>query len=405
MSEYLQNKEYKRSILRRLIKDLHKGRDFDEVKREFGELVEGVEATEIADMEQQLINEGLPPEELKKLCDVHAALFRDTLEKNKSTELVPGHPLYILKHENDAAKKVLDDIGDMDFQQTLEPLKDKMNFFKRNLDGHYSKKENIFFPYLEKRNITGPPSVMWSVDDEIRDMLKSFINTLNTLEPEDSKEKYADLGHSFDKLKEKVVEMFFKEESILTPMMKDALTEAEWAEIKEQLMDFGPSFIETEEGKWQASVPNHSPESDNLAEGIVKLDVGTLSPNEINMVFKNLPVDITFVGKDDTVRYFSLGKERVFTRTKSIIGRKVQNCHPPDSVHVVEKIVNDFKSGKQDSAEFWLELNGAFIHIRYLALRDENGEYLGTIEVSQDITRLRSLKGERRLLQYNETPL
>lgn len=411
MSEYLKSKVYKQEILKRLIKDLHNGRDFNEVKKEFGELVEGVEATEIADMEQQLINEGMPPEEIKKLCDVHAALFRDTLQDNEPLELIPGHPLHILKHENDEARKVLDDLhlivkqlstGDGDALSPLETLKEKITFFKDNLDSHYSKKENIFFPYLEKHNITGPPSVMWSVDDEIRDMLKSFKSTLDMLKPKEDTDKYSDMNQSFLKFKDKVVEMFFKEENILTPMMKDALTEAEWIEIKEQIRDFGPSFSKPEKDEWKPEIPNLPSAPATPTNDAIELDTGALTPLEINTVLKNLPVDVTFVGKDDTVRYFSLGKERIFTRTKSIIGRKVQNCHPPDSVHIVEKIVNDFKSGKHHFAEFWLELNGAFIHIRYLALRDENGEYLGTMEVSQDLTKLRALEGERRLLHYGE---
>jgi len=412
MSEYMQSKEYKRSILKRLIKDLHNGRDFNEVKKEFGALVEGVEAAEIADMEQQLISEGLPPEEIKKLCDVHSALFKDTLEQNEPPELVPGHPLHLLKHENDAARTVLDELGgltqnlsagDRDMQQTLVSLQEKISFFKKNLDGHFSKKENIFFPYLEKHNITGPPAVMWAVDDEIRDMIKIFISSLDKLGPGAGREQAQELGQSWEQLKDKVMEMFFKEENILTPMMKDALTETQWVEIKEELQDFGPSFAVADAEEWRPDVPGQTLEPGKPAEGAIALDVGTLSPLEINMILKNLPVDITFVGRDDTVRYFSLGQERIFTRTKSIIGRKVQNCHPPDSVHVVEKIVNDFKSGKHDSTEFWLELNGAFIHIRYLALRDEQGEYLGIMEVSQDITKLRALEGERRLLQYTES--
>lgn len=411
MSKYLNNKEHKREILKRLIKELHNGRDFDEVKKEFGELVEGVEATEIADMEQQLINEGLPPEEIKKLCDVHAALFRDTLKMNDPQELIPGHPLHTLKYENDAAGKMLDDLGfiiqrlssgERDFLSQIGTLKEKIVFFKSNLDRHYSKKENIFFPYLEKHNITGPPSVMWSVDDEIRAMIKAFIGTLDTLGSVANAEKFSILQQSFLKLKDKVVEMFFKEENILTPMMKDALTEAEWVEIKEQIKDFGPSFTELEEDDWKPGVQNLPSAPAPLKGDAIELDTGTLTPLEINTILKNLPVDITFVGKDDTVRYFSLGKDRIFTRTKSIIGRKVQNCHPPESVHVVEKIISDFKSAKHNTAEFWLELNGAFIHIRYFALRDENGEYLGTMEVSQDLTRLRALEGERRLLQYKE---
>ncbi|KJR96886.1 MAG: histidine kinase [Peptococcaceae bacterium BRH_c4a] len=410
MSEYLNNKEYKQQILKGLIKDLHSGRNFDAVKREFNDLVKEVDATEIASMEQQLISEGMPPEEIKKLCDVHAAVFRDSLLNNQQPELIPGHPLHIVKHENDEARKTLDSIAEgiealsqvrEDRTTILEDLKEKVSFFRSNLDKHFSKKENIFFPYLEKRNITGPPSVMWSVDDEIRDMVKSFKKLVNKWDPGNSRE-LDEMKDSFIKMRDRVTEMFFKEENILTPMMQNALSEEEWAEIKEQSSEFGMIFSDPGAGIWKAeSVSNTQarPQRDDKGLG---LDTGSLTPAEINAILTNLPIDITFVGKDDTVRYFSQGKERIFTRTKSIIGRKVQNCHPPESVHVVEKIVSDFKTGKHSNAEFWLELNGSFIHIRYLALMDSEGEYMGTMEVSMDLTRLRALQGERRLLQYED---
>lgn len=410
MSEYLNNKDYKQQILKGLIKDLHSGRDFDAVKREFNDLVKEVDATEIASMEQQLISEGMPPEEIKKLCDVHAAVFRDSLLNNQQPELIPGHPLHTLKHENDEARKALDSIAEDiealsrtggDRTTIPEDLKEKVSFFGSNLDKHFSKKENILFPYLEKRNITGPPSVMWSVDDEIRDMVKSFKKLLNRWDPGNSPEM-DEIKDSFIKMKDKVTEMFFKEENILTPMMQNALSEDEWAEIKDHSSEFGVIFSDPGAGIWKAeSVGNAQPRPQRDDKGL-ELDTGALTPVEINAILTNLPIDITFVGKDDTVRYFSQGKERIFTRTKSIIGRKVQNCHPPESVHVVEKIVSDFKAGKHSNAEFWLELNGSFIHIRYLALLDSEGEYMGTMEVSQDLTRLRSLQGERRLLQYED---
>lgn len=413
MSEYLGNKEHKREILKRLIKDLHNGRDPEEVKREFSELVEGVEAGEIAEMEQQLIDEGMPSKEIKRLCDVHAAVFKESLMKNKPPELIPGHPLHTLKHENDEAKKTLAKIeslverifeadGGKESPDLLDKLLDEINHFRQNIDRHYSKKENIFFPYLEKHNITGPPSVMWSVDDEIRDMFKNFTGRITELKFDNAKETFKKVKDDFLKVKDKVVEMFFKEDNILTPMLKDTLAEEEWAEIKEQEADFGPVFSSPEQDYWQpqqaAAVPGYKAGKDDALE----LDTGELTAGEINAILTNLTVDITFVDKNDVVKYFSQGKERIFTRTRAIIGRKVQNCHPPESVHMVERIVNDFKTGKHDTAEFWLTLNGTFIYIRYVALRDNNGEYLGTMEISQNLNGPRALQGERRLLQYSD---
>jgi hypothetical protein len=140
----------------------------------------------------------------------------------------------------------------------------------------------------------------------------------------------------------------------------------------------------------------------NLASGMTDLDTGVLSREQIIRLFENLPVDITFVDEEDTVRYFSGGKHRIFPRSNAIIGRKVQNCHPPESVHIVNQIVEAFRNGRKNEANFWINMKGKFIYIRYIALRSSTGEYKGTIEVSQDVTDIRSLEGERRLLSWEE---
>ncbi|MEG6523222.1 DUF438 domain-containing protein [Desulfotomaculum sp. 1211_IL3151] len=395
MSEYLGSKEAKQEMLKTIIKDLHQGKDFDKVKADFQNLIKDIDATEIANMEQALIGEGMNPEEITKLCDVHAAVFRDALEQNEKPELIPGHPLYTLKHENEEINKILQE-SDLYFQDNqMEALKERLSFLRENLDKHYSKKENIIFPYLERHNITGPPSVMWSVDDEIRDLVKVVLTRLREGDAEAIKTAY-------ETMKNKISEMIFKEENILSPMLLNTLTEEEWVEIKQQDEEFGVVFSKPHGDFWQPKAGAAKPISQQHSGDAMPVDTGFLTLKELNTILTNVPIDITFVDKDDTVKYFSQGRERIFVRTKSIIGRKVQNCHPPDNVHMVEKILSDFKSGKHSTAEFWLELGGKFIHIRYFALRDEQGTYLGTIEVSQDVTGIRALKGERRLLQYED---
>lgn len=397
MSEYLGSKEAKQTLLKGIIKDLHEGKDVNEVKAEFQRLISDVDASEIANMEQALIGEGMNPEEITKLCDVHAAVFRDTLEKNEKPELIPGHPLYSIKHENEEITKVLGELDSYLSENQLEQFKDRLNYFRENLDKHYSKKENILFPYLERHNITGPPSVMWSVDDEIRDMFKDVVAKAS------NSGNLAEVKASYETAKNKVQEMQFKEENILSPMMLETLTEAEWVEIKQQDQEFDVVFSRPHGDFWEPKGDIVGKTTYNPAgEEALPLDTGYLSLQQINNILTNVPIDITFVDADDTVRYFSQGRERIFVRTKSIIGRKVQNCHPPDSVHIVEKILQDFKTGKHSTAEFWLTLGGKFIHIRYFALRDGAGEYLGTMEVSQDVTGIRALQGERRLLQYGD---
>ena len=133
------------------------------------------------------------------------------------------------------------------------------------------------------------------------------------------------------------------------------------------------------------------------AEGRIVFETGSFSPENLETLLNTLPVDITFVDKEDTVRYFSQSKERIFPRTKAVIGRKVQLCHPKESLHKVEQILNDFKNNKRGVAEFWINLKGRLIYIRYFAVR-RNGEYLGTLEVTQDITDIKKIEGEKRLL-------
>jgi len=132
-------------------------------------------------------------------------------------------------------------------------------------------------------------------------------------------------------------------------------------------------------------------------KGEIAFETGNLSQEELETILNRLPVDITFVDKEDTVRYFSQSKERIFPRTKAVIGRKVQQCHPQKSIHVVNQILDDFRNGRRDVADFWIQLKGRLIYIRYFAIR-KNREYLGCLEVTQDITDIKKIEGEKRLL-------
>jgi hypothetical protein len=197
-----------------------------------------------------------------------------------------------------------------------------------------------------------------------------------------------------------VEEMIYKEENILLPMSQNTLTDDEWAEIWLASPRYGWCLVEPRDG--------YRPPEQVVKQGLklkggedVELPTGVLALKQMVAMFDTLPVDITFVDADDRVAFFSEGPDRVFARSRAIIGRKVQHCHPPKSVDTVERIVGDFRAGRQDVAEFWIQLHGKFVHIRYFALRSEEGEYLGTLEVTQDLTRLRALEGERRLLEYD----
>lgn len=195
-------------------------------------------------------------------------------------------------------------------------------------------------------------------------------------------------------------EMIFKEEKIFFPMALQTLTEDEWYQVQQAGDEIGFCLIEPPAG-WRPVRVDPTAGRDKLADeadrGYVKFATGVLTPREIELIFSHLPVDVTFVDKNGTVKFFSAGQERIFPRARTIIGRKVENCHPPASVHIVEEIVADFRSGKKTSENFWLEMGGKYVYIRYFAVRDDAGDFAGVLEVTQDIKPLRALSGEKRI--------
>lgn len=197
--------------------------------------------------------------------------------------------------------------------------------------------------------------------------------------------------------------MIFKEENILFPMVSDVLTEDEWLTIQKESGEIGFCFIGDDMEEWKPERVDLEKEEkkkgEKEADGFIRFETGLLEIEELEQMLNTLPVDITFVDRNDTVKYFSQAKDRIFARPKTVIGRNVQNCHPPASVHVVEGIVNDFKSGKKDKEEFWIKMGEKYVYIRYFAVRDKEGKYLGTVEVTQDIKPIQEITGEKRLVE------
>ncbi|ERJ11471.1 DUF438 domain-containing protein [Haloplasma contractile] len=416
MSEFINNREFRQKKLKQLIMELHEGKNPDDVKEEFKKYFDNVSSTEISDLEQSLIMEGMPVEDVQRLCDVHASVFKGSIEDihgEAGSELIqtPGHPLNVFKQENDAIKhflkkafsekiKVLKQNDSAEIRQNIIAMLRKLY----EIDRHYLRKENLLFPYLEKYGITGPPKVMWGVDDEIRENIKTVIKMV-----EDQTSSIDTLEVELEFLKVKIDEMVFKEESILFPMTEDTLTQDEWLGIQEESDDFGYTFIE-KPVKWipprfSEDVENdqeyNKKRTDGEFDGNIRFETGILSVKELELLLDHLPFDITFIDKGDVVKYFSHG-ERIFPRTKAVIGRTVQNCHPPSSVHVVNKMVEDFKSGKKDSADFWINMKGMLVYIRYFAVKDEKGDFMGSLEVTQNIKPFQAIKGEKRILDEDE---
>lgn len=407
MSEVINNREYRRETLKKLIMRLHDGEPVEAVQKDFQRLLKGITTEEIVELENSLVAEGMPVEEIQRLCDVHAAVFGGSVEEihdfKKPTE-EEGHPVDVFKQENRGIEAFIEDRlrpameefrKSVNDESTEKLLKAVTNLYE--IDKHYSRKENLLFPYMEKYGITTPPKVMWGVDDEIRDAIKEVIANLK------NKKDMVNILSKTENVINRVKDMIFKEENILFPMVSDVLTEDEWLTIQKESGEIGFCFIGDDMEEWKPERVDLEKEEkkkgEKEADGFIRFETGLLEIEELEQMLNTLPVDITFVDRNDTVKYFSQAKDRIFARPKTVIGRNVQNCHPPASVHVVEGIVNDFKSGKKDKEEFWIKMGEKYVYIRYFAVRDKEGKYLGTVEVTQDIKPIQEITGEKRLVE------
>lgn len=396
MSESINNREYRQKVLKQVITKLHEGKTVEEVKGMFEAAFQGVSATEISEAEGALMAGGLPVEEIQRLCDVHAAVFKGSIEEiHQPTDQtqIPGHPANTLIRENRVIEKIIEkELRPYLKEDTKENLSAVDNGLQKlsSIDVHYLRKENLIFPYMEKYGITAPPKVMWGVDDEIRDMIKELQKNLNNLE-------WVQIQEKAEEAITKITEMIFKEENILLPMLLETLTQDEWKKIAAESGELGylvekvPAWNPVEE--YQPAVKEEKSQA-----GVITMPTGVFHLEELVRMLDTLPFDITFVDKNDVVKYFSQGPDRVFPRTKAVIGRNVSNCHPPASVHIVEQLVADFKSGKKDNEDFWIKMKDKYILIRYFAVRSEGGEFLGVLEVTQDIKPIQEITGEKRLV-------
>lgn len=409
MSELINNSEKRKELLKHLILQLHKGEAPDLVRARLVELLRSIPYDEVVEVEQELIWEGLPEEEVLKFCDIHTQVLEGHIDQTGAKYIPPGHPVDTFKKENRELEKLIADMeqqfGFVPYLQPNEVGKwmTKMHGMFNNLmdvEKHYLRKEYLLFPYLEKQEITGPPKVMWGKHDETRSYLKAAMEAISVQDEFTPDEVLAIAEMILNPAVQAVRDMIMKEEEILFPMAMDKLSEDDWYHVYQQTLEFGYCLYDPQE-KWVPSDAEIS-EMEYGDKANVRFSTGSMGIDEMESLFKTLPIDLTFVDKNDKVKFFSLGPDRVFTRNRAILGRDVRNCHPPSSVSIVDRILEDFKSGKENSASFWINFQGKFIYIEYFALRGENGEYLGTVEFTQDATKLRSLEGEQRLLSYTK---
>ena len=410
MSELINNSIERKKRLKELILKLHTGESQEVVRQQLLESLSQIPYGEVVEVEQELISEGLPAEEVLKLCDAHSAVLEGKIDLSSSKKIPEGHPVDVMIHENSELKKVAQEVDlllneiSVDSKINIEPVILKLRGLFNSLfdvDKLYRRKEYLLFPFLENQGITGPPKVMWGKHDEIRELIKGSIELLQT--PSITREELiASSEIILSPAIKGVVDMTKKEEEILFPMALDKLSESDWYEISKQSLQIGFCLYDPQKDWKPDWAKEDSINELNKTGQNIQLPSGSFTVEELLAIMNTLPFDMTFVDRDDKVKYFSQGKERIFQRNRAILNRDVRHCHPPASAHIVDKIIEDFKSWREDQAPFWINTGGKMIHIAYFALRNDKGEYLGTLEVSHDISGYRKLEGDQRILSYKK---
>lgn len=406
-----------------ILKQIHEGKDVSELQKEFEEVIKDVAPWEIPVIEQQLVREGLSPFQIAKMCDLHVNLFRKALVRRQELlELPAGHPLHTLMMENEQMARDAERLNlfarILDREEGFEAAKAQLVELL-GIKKHFMKEQMLLFPYLERKGITAVPRVLWTKQDQLLVKIKRTLGEMG------HKASKGEVAKQLEGISNEIMDMVFRENNILYPTMNVLMTEGEWAAVKEGEAEIGfykvgpgdewkpkerpiypfeavqvePSKLDKMPAETRALLG--MPDSAKLIrEGDIALSEGYLRPEEIDGIFSTLPFDISFIDAEDRTRFYNKPRERYFPRTKTVLGRPVEFCHPPGSINIVQKIIEEFRAGRRDVAEFWIDMRGRKLHIRYFPVRGKDGKYLGTLEVVQDITDIKKIEGEKRLLGW-----
>ncbi|HHV39317.1 MAG TPA: DUF438 domain-containing protein [Tepidimicrobium sp.] len=378
-------------------KGLQSNLDGKKLYEEYKEYIGTVTPQEAFEVFHSLLEEGVEAGEILEFLGKVINVFYKSLLNYRWEKPKDDRFLMDLMEENEGLVKKTDEIKEIllkgySLKEKKAKLLPKIEELQQ-FDDHYTKKENILFPYMENSSPKFQGlSIMWELHDVVRARIR---NGIEIMRDKDSTEEEMNkiLGRIFFGM----LGLKNKEELILFPAASEVLDDEVWSQMYKQSLEYGFPFIERPDIK----IESHG-EMEILERGRFRTETGELSFEEILLIFNTLPVEFTFVDEDNRVRYFTKPKDRIFPRSPAVVGRDVHNCHPPASVHIVEEIVESFRSGKEDSAQFWIDMKGRKIFIQYFALRDNEGKYRGVLEVSQDITEIKQLEGERRLLKWGK---
>ena len=399
-TEHSETADSRTEMFKRYLRRLGSGEDLEAVRADFAAEFQDVDAAEIMQAEQELMQEGTPLSEVQRLCDLHSALFHGATrnerianaEKAVAESLrqqqakaayrnqderaaalagllaIPGHPLQTLTQENENLTRIIGAarVDGSDLTALLPKL--------REISTHYAKKGDLLYPLLKVRyGITGPSDVMWTVDDEIRDEIASLART----EAQD-----AAWNDRLAAVLNRAEEMIYKEENILFPICATHFSEDEWYGIYHDAKDYDDCLGVTG-GAWDAAEKNKKPKTAS-ADGEIRMPGGHLTLEQLTALLNTLPIEISFVDADNMNRYFNEGP-KVFKRPAMALDREVFSCHPPKIEPMVRAIIEDFRAGRRDQVPVWMEKAGKTMLVQYMAVRSKDGRYLGTVEVVHDM--------------------
>lgn len=398
------DKERQQAILK-ILNFIQDGGELEEAKKMFQAAFDQVDVAEITAAERELIAQGLDPRKIQYLCNVHADVFKgnikDNIKENKENSEFekPGHPVHTFKLENMVLKSLVNDALLPDLAKWEKGDKGVLSKLRQELKDlakihyHYARKETSMFPIMTKYGITAPPKVMWGVDDKIR----KLIGQANLLISQKDINK-AEVSKAIKETAHEVLEMIFKEEEIMLPMIDEVASEEDWGNVKNEEEQIGYTLIQ-KPMNWK---PKEKPKSDGpisidkLSSLALNFAEGSLNLEQLSAILDLLPFALTFIDENDKVAYFGGGAD-IFPHSKNALGNSVYSCHLPESVPRVKKIFDDFHQGKKDKYEFWFKPRhmGRYLYLQYFAVRKDN-KYLGCLEVAQDVTDIRNWKTEKK---------
>ena len=394
------DKERQQAILK-ILNFIQDGGELEEAKKMFQAAFDQVDVAEITAAERELIAQGLDPRKIQYLCNVHADVFKGNIKENKENSEFekPGHPVHTFKLENIVLKSLVNDALLPDLAKWEKGDKSALSKLRQELKDlakihyHYARKETSMFPIMTKYRITAPPKVMWGVDDKIR----KLIGQANLLISQKDINK-AEVSKAIKETAHEVLEMIFKEEEIMLPMIDEVASEEDWGNVKNEEEQIGYTLIQ-KPMNWK---PKEKPKSDGpisidkLSSLALNFAEGSLNLEQLSAILDLLPFALTFIDENDKVAYFG-GGANIFPHSKNALGNSVYSCHLPESVPRVKKIFDDFHQGKKDKYEFWFKPRhmGRYLYLQYFAVRKDN-KYLGCLEVAQDVTDIRNWKNEKK---------